>query len=336
MGLMKQETVTKADTTLGKNAGSATLNLKHKLYKPKPGLALLDIIPFKCTTDRNRAAAKDDYAYVAEYWLHAIGSSYATVRCSCLRGIGQTCPICEEVSRLYSLGGNEDLPKSLRAKARNLYQVIDRSNTQAGIQILDISYAAFGEVLIKAKNKYGDYRYNSFMELEGGLTLEVDWTEKPFGKGKFVSAASITFAKRDYDYPMGILEQTEDLDAAVQYLTPVAVKELLHGGSEEDQDDSPLRSEAETVSVNTIPTTQVRTTQPTAVQTDHVQTRPAQAQPATRVEQVGFATPPVSVKVEETPSCPAGRKFGDFDRRDADCQGCLNYKPCREKKLESV
>lgn len=333
MGIMKQETIQRGDSNLGKTGGSAVISLKHKLYKPKVGLAFLDIIPFMCTTDLNKAARKGDYSYVTEYSQHAIGSSYATVKCACLKGIGQQCPVCEEVSRLYDLrdgGSGKELASKMRAKVRNLFHVIDRNNLSAGIQVLDISYKLFTETLLKAKNKYGDHRFAGFMELEDGLTLEVNWEEKSIGQGKCIEAQSITFVKRDYTYPMEILKDTEDLDLAIQYQTAVQIKELMFGDTPHEDDDTPY-----------VETTTVANTTPTPVTTIPVQSIPkpapvqqAPAAPQTRVEPVGFATPPVTTCDDK--SCPAGRAFGTFNKRDASCQACVNYRPCREEALSNM
>lgn len=185
-----------------------------KLFKPKVGVMLLDILPF-VTGDGNPCADPGLLHYERTYHLHprvsADGNPYMCPRLSSK----SPCPICEHRTRLLKANDphNEDLVKDMAPKERQLFNVVNLKEPEKGVQLWDISYHLFGKLLdARIRNADEDDGWDRFAALEGGFTLKVGFKESTFGGRTFLEAETIDFKPRKEDYSEEDLEKVLCLD----------------------------------------------------------------------------------------------------------------------------
>ena len=125
------------------------------------------------------------------------------------------------------------LAKALKPSERQLFWVIDLDESDKGPQILDISYAMFGELLDKELNE-GDESLRAFADLEDGLTVKIRFSPKTIGKGKpFPEASRIDFEKRRRGYPDTLLDDLFDLDKCLKEMSFEQVDAIFSAAPEE-------------------------------------------------------------------------------------------------------
>jgi len=202
----------------------------------------LDIIPFVLKEANDFADAGQlhwELTYYAHRQTGVDGNSYICPK----EQIGERCPICEYRAKLArDPDADAKLVAALRPKQRQLFRVIDRKNTEAGIQLWDISFHNFGKRLdARIRNSDEDDRYNEFYELEDGLTLKVGFAEKSFeGGGRpFPDAESIDFKARKDDYDEEVLDQDPDLDECLIILDYDELKRVFMQIDDDDNDEKP-------------------------------------------------------------------------------------------------
>ena len=217
-----------------------------KLFKPKEGPMLLDILPFRAGTD-NPCAEEGLLHYERTYHMHARigadgGHSYLCPRLTAK----EPCPICEHRQHLLKKSDPDDekLIKDTAPKERQLFNVINLKEPDKGVQVWDMSYHLFGKLLdARIRNSDEEDGWDQFAALEGGLTLKVTFKEKSFAGRKFVEAETIDFKARAEDYGRDTLKEVHCLDELL--ITPDydELKEaFLEAASPEDEDeDEPVR-----------------------------------------------------------------------------------------------
>lgn len=222
--------------------GSSYLKLPAgvKLFKAKPGIMLLDILPFEAGKG-NPNADPGLLHWERSYWVHHnIGVNNERVICPA-KTSKKRCPICELRMKLMKKDedDNEEEIKSLQTSHRQLFNVINRKDPDAGVQIFDVSYHCFGDAISSAVNAADeDEGVETFFLLEGGFTLKVNFEEESFGGNKFIKADRVDFKPRKTDYDEDMLEGVVSLDDILvinEY--DVLLKMLLAVEDEEDEDE---------------------------------------------------------------------------------------------------
>lgn len=219
-----------------------------KMFQPKEGTMLLDILPF-VAGEGNPWAEEGNLHWERQYYVHrGIGANSEWYVCPRMTS-KQRCPICEFRKKLME-GGDEDNEKAiadLAPKQRQLFNVIDLRNPDKGVQIWDASYHLFGKLLderIRTADEEDDWE--KFFFLEGGLVLKVAFSEESFGSFKYLDAVSIDFKPRKEDYDEEILEKVHCLDELLVEVDYDKLKKVFLEAKQEDDDEPEDDDEEET------------------------------------------------------------------------------------------
>lgn len=215
-----------------------------KRFSPKKGTYKLDVIPYTVSAKKHPDGVAAGELWCRRPFLIHYGIGVDNKPQVCPRTIGKPCPICEYYERERKRpGADEDALKEIRAKARELYNVIDLDNEDDGIQVLEMSYHLFGKLLENEINEADDDEVAGFAELKGGKTLKVRFSESSMGTNKFLEATRIDFLDRD-DYKKSILDDVVDLDTVFnilpyEELEAVFLEDEGAGMAGDDDDDKP-------------------------------------------------------------------------------------------------
>lgn len=301
-----------------KNKGAANM---YKLpdgtefYKPKKGSKNLDIVPYRVSVDNHPEVAKGDLWFERTVFTHFNVGPEQKARI-CPRTIKQPCPICDERRDLMKedSDANEDLIKELRPRERVLYNVIDLSDQDKGVQLMDISYFCFGKQLDE-EIREGDDDYADFAELSGGKTLKIRWAEESLFSNTFVKASRIDFKDRK-DYDQDILDEVIDLDAILQVYDYEALQKELHGVAAEDEEKPKPDKEK--------PKPDKKKRDP-----DEEEEEEEEKPKPDKRKNKG------KDKKESKEKCPHGHKFGVDTDDHPDCDDCEIWVECDDEKEKS-
>src|SRR5690606_35728633 len=123
----------------------------------------------------NPNAEPGAFHYERTYFVHRnIGVNEDAYVCP-LRTAGKACPICEYRQKLEKeKNADEDLIGSLVPKQRQLWNIRDNDDLDAGVQVWDISFHNFGKQLKKeVRNADEDDGYEYFADPDEGHLLRV-------------------------------------------------------------------------------------------------------------------------------------------------------------------
>lgn len=276
-------------------------------YEAKPKIAYIDMLPYVVTIPNCvHKLEVGEHNYRRAVKIHYdVGVERKNLVCPTTNNL--PCPICAYAANLKWETDREQI-MSLRARDRDLFNIIDLENQESGVQLWDVSYHAFGKLLDQEKKMNPDY---SFMaQLEQGYTLRVRFEEDTTGSFKYIKAARIDFEPRD-DYQPDILKEVYDLDAILDILPYDELEaEFLGVDYVPDETTTSMRKESQ-------PSTQqsrYSRSVPTTVESPHAPTN----------------TSPLNDVPFDTIDCPYGHAFGiDTDKTD-DCAECDVWKECRQ------
>ena len=219
-----------------------------KRFTPKKGTYKLDVIPYTVSAKRHPDGVTAGEQWCRRPFLIHYGIGVDNKPQICPRTIGKPCPICEYYEREKKRpGADEEAIKEIRAKARELYNVIDLDNEDDGVQVFEMSYHLFGKLLEGEINEADDDEIAGFAELKGGKTLKVRFSEATMGKNKFLEATRIDFLDRD-DYKKSILDDVVDLDSVFnvlpyEELEAVFLEDegvgMVTGDGDDEEDEAP-------------------------------------------------------------------------------------------------
>jgi len=206
--------------------------------KTKKGTMHLSLVPYRVSVDDHPDGIdKGDFWYRRLILIHRdVGPEGVSVLCPKTFDEKAECPICEKSAKLRKSrkDGDEDVAKALRAKERELFNVVDLDGDDDEVFLWDMSTFLFGELL---KAEIRDDEEATF-DLEGGSSIAVRFKEDSFDGRKFVKPNKITFEERndiDEDF---VDEHCADLDDILQVLSYKDLKKLLEGsGTNDDEDD---------------------------------------------------------------------------------------------------
>ena len=202
-----------------------------------------DIIPYVVQSSNHPEVEKGEMWYQRTYYVHHNLGEDGNKSVVCPRSVNKPCPICEHVRELFNSEDEDDreLAKTMKAKERELYNVIDLDDQDSGVKIMEYSYHLFGKILDEEINEADD-EVADFAELENGKTLKVKFRKKKLGQNPFYEAKSIDFEDRE-DYDEDILEDTYDLDSLLIINSYDELTKLVSGS--EDLDDNEEEKEEE-------------------------------------------------------------------------------------------
>lgn len=209
-------------------------------FRPKEGIYLLDILAYRAGAG-NPFAKEGRLFYERTFFTHrAIGPNNDSHLCLA-KTFDQPCPVCEHRFQLRKKSDEDldDLIKSLVPKERQLFNVINLKEPDKGVQLMDLSYHAFGKRLDKELNDADeDDEWDLFFLYdEHGRTLKVGFDEESFGSGKFISASSLHFKPRKSEYDKEeMLEKVACLDDILVPLEYDELKELFLQTVDEDEE----------------------------------------------------------------------------------------------------
>lgn len=293
-----------------------------EVFKPKKeGNVRFNIIPYVAGKN-NRDADPGELDYEFTFWTHTIGEGddRRTIVCP-KKTYGKPCPICEEVERLSkNYVENQEEIKAIKAKQRQLFNIVDARDEENKIQVYDTSYfKGFGEMLDKRLRNFDDEDdedYRDFADIPGGRTLKVMFAEDTFGGRKFFAPSSIDFVARKEELDESIIDKAVCLDSCLKVLDYEQILKLIAGTQDEpedeDEDDEKKRkpvAKRETVRKPSKPTRDEEEDEE-----DEEEEEPEEEQPK---------------KASRKPSKPAPKDDEDDDDDDEDEE---DEKPAKSKK----
>ena len=234
---MRERVKQKAEKSMNRG-GNRAINAPDGVtfLKFKKGNYKIDILPYTISVDNHPEAKKGEQWFQRTYYIHFnVGADNKAVICP--KTIKKPCPICEHVKELYGTDTEENiaLAKEIKAKERELYNVIDLNDEDKGVQILDMSYFLFGKVLDEEIYE-GEDELGDFAELSGGKTLNISFRTRKLGANEFVEVRKIDFEDRD-DYEESILKDTHDLDAMFVIKDYKELQKELYGLDDDDEEE---------------------------------------------------------------------------------------------------
>ena len=207
-------------------------------FNAKKGAMRFDVIPYVISVDNHPSGVdKGDLWYQRTIDVHyGVGPEEKTYLCR--KTINKRCPICEYAVKLRKSGeADDETLGNLRARERELYNVIDLDNIDEGIQLFEMSYYLFGKLLEEELTE-GDDEYDGFAMPDEGSTLKVRFEEKSMGKTTFCNASRIDFVKRKKQYKDDIVDKAIDLDSILNVLSYDALEAVFMGLDEDTVQDT--------------------------------------------------------------------------------------------------
>jgi hypothetical protein len=209
------------------------------MFRPKAGIYLLDVLPFRAGKG-NPFAQPGALHYERTFHLHGrVGADQNAYLCPRMTA-KKPCPICEHRQHLThkDAAENEDLIKDLAPRERQMFNIRNLKDPDKGIQLFEISYHLFGRLLdARIRDSDEEDEWDLFYRLEGGLTLKVGFVDKSFGGRNFVEAETIDFKPRKEDYDEEVLEQVYGLDDLLRLRDYDELKEIFLESKDEGDDE---------------------------------------------------------------------------------------------------
>ena len=200
----------------------------------KPGKMLLDFLPYVVGDNNPNVDDEGALWFELTFWYHPnVGPDKKKYTCNA-ETFQTPCPICEMRQELDQEDNdeNEELLKELRPKKRQLFQLYDRDNMEAGVQVWEVSYFNFGELLLDVVEE----KNSVFWDPEEGQTTRVTFKQKKFRGGPYREAVAIDFKKRKEGYDEDeVLEATCNLEECIVQHDYDELKTILTGGATDEK-----------------------------------------------------------------------------------------------------
>ena len=231
--------------------GKRLLNLDDypdvSYFKPKEGKNIIDIIPWIIQTNNHPAgmsAGLEDY--ILDIWVHynvgAMESRYVCLE----RTFGKPCPICEEMKALKEdENATEKQINDLKPKHRAVYNLIDLSNENKGIQLFNVSHWNFEKELVE-EAETAEEEIIVFSDLKVGRSIRFRANEVQRGGFKpYFEYKSFSFLERD-EYDSDILNEAIPLYKILHIPTYEEVKaDFLNISTNEMEEEEEKKEEVE-------------------------------------------------------------------------------------------
>lgn len=216
----------------GKAGGISYLNTSLRRYVLHEKKNRLSIIPFEVTQAGNFDGIEPgELWYKASVLVHTqVGVNKQMVLCP--KMFNKRCPLCEAEAALREQGAEWNDPdcQVLRAKKREVYNVINEDKPEDGIQLLEASYNVFGKKLDAEIED--DEANGAFPDPDEGLIVVARGVTETFGNHKYIDIDKITFEERDA-LSDEVLDEALDLHKALKIMTYDEIVTLMNGDDEE-------------------------------------------------------------------------------------------------------
>lgn len=229
--------------------GFSTIKIPEgmKMLKLEKGTMIVDIIPYMVGAG-NPFADEGKYHYERTFWMHRgvgpAGDSYICLA----KTKNEACPVCEYQARLRKGGEvDEKTLKEMSPKRRQLFHVVNRKDIEAGVQLLEASYAMFGKLLATRidSDAATESGWDKFADPKEGMRLQLTIAEKSMGSNKYLEVIAIDFLPRKHQYGWKFVdENTVCLDDILKIPNYEKLAALLESGEEAEDvgggdDDAP-------------------------------------------------------------------------------------------------
>jgi hypothetical protein len=198
------------------------------------GRNVIMIIPYPITNvnkSLHPGIDEEECDYKLSVFSHKnVGVNDAQVVCP--RTFDKACPICEEQNQV-NFNENEDLWRSLKAVERPVYQIIDIDNQDKGIQLWQIAYNSF-ENLVKKKLEADAIRHARPKQcpFDPAYKLGIDFMSHEDSKwGYKLSEFEIMEVKDDFS---DMIDETLPLDDLMIDMSYDKIRNLHLGIEDED------------------------------------------------------------------------------------------------------
>lgn len=184
-----------------------------------------------------------EFVYFLDYWIHKnVGINNDEAICL-VRTLGKPCPICENREQMKGDNVKSDDYKSLYPQRRTVYQGLDPSDLNKGIQIIHMAFTTFEKGLRLGINAalaaHGEIYIADLVE---GWRAKF-WANKKTMKssrGSFDYPECVAFEllKRDKAYKEQLLDMVFPLEKALNIMDYDTIANLHYGGSVEGGGDA--------------------------------------------------------------------------------------------------
>ena len=303
--------------------GSSALHLTDglSLIDVKKGTRYFDIIPYEVQEKTNPSAKPGEFWYERTYFRHGrIGTENKNVVCP-LKTVGTACPICEHRNILLKdYNKNEEEIKATRPSERQIFNVIDVEKPNDKIQILDMSYFCFGEVL--DTELLEDDELGAFADLEGGNTLKVRFKSESIGTFEFPKASRIDFETRD-DYEDSIVEEAADLESLLNIIPYKELKALFFetGEEEPEEEAKPTRRRGRKKAEEEEPEEE-----------PEEEAKPTRRRGRKKAEEEEPEEEPEEEEFKLVQECPHGFVWGESNNSHDKCIDCNHWEECADEQ----
>jgi hypothetical protein len=323
-----------------------------KFYKPKEGKNYINIIPYEVKTTnhplvRQKEMEIGDLDYLMDIWLHkGLGPSQTDVICP-KKNYGKPCPACEAASKAYN-DGDKELGGDLKASRRVLYNVVDTTDPESGVQVFDVSHFLFEKELIEAAR---DEAKLEFADPDQGDTITFRAVETTKGKMKFLEFKGFAFTPRKVRVEDADLDDAISFDEILRTTTAEEITKIMYGA---DDDDEPPKAHADSdrPARGSRRATQEPEGEPEEPEEPEPEEKPARAsrraaaapepepeEPASRASRRSRqaaeeapepepATARKSQRQKTAQECPSGYEFGKDNDEYEECDKCELWDAC--------
>jgi hypothetical protein len=243
---MKEELQSRQNTESNQYRNTSSLFRKDlegvKFFKCKEGSNIFDIIPY-VTGENDPISGPGKYAYVLRVFVH----KNASVTGGDIICLEQTfpnkkckCPVCAEYRKRAAQGAikEELMPLKYAAWPRTLYNVWDKKDPNAGVQVFHTSaylFQQYLDVISKKTNLRGGSMieaYIPFADPDDGRSIAFD-RQGMDEKTKFIG---VRFEDRDEIIPDEILDAAKCLDDLIAVPTEAEAYEQFWGTPKEGEE----------------------------------------------------------------------------------------------------
>lgn len=229
----------------------AGVKLKFFSMKKEMDRVNLNILPYQIRSSKHPEVVAGrrkigDWDYLLDVWVHRnLGPNKKDMLCP-KATYGKACPACEERSKLYDQGRDEEA-RAYSPSRRTIFnvQLIGRNGPEPEPLIFATSHQCFNKELIEEASASSNGNGITFADPgPSGQVVSFRVSEKTLGSSKFCEAKSFQFLDRDEEVSDEVLEQCESLDEYLIVPTSQQIVDAMYG-EEGDDADAPAPAPAE-------------------------------------------------------------------------------------------
>lgn len=214
--------------------------IKNDFITYEAGSCTMEIIPYEIKSKLHPEVHAGrmkigELDYVLDVFIHRYtGPSEADVLCP-KKNYGKPCPICDEVSRLYDEGKNDEA-KQLQTSRRCYYNV--KNHGKAGLEntkTFHVSHFLFTNELMEEANAITKGNgVIPFAEIDDGKTIECRAAKKKFGTRDMIEYKSFKFFDREVPLEYSMIDESISFDECLVLKTPEEIEAIMFGADMDD------------------------------------------------------------------------------------------------------